>query len=184
MMVILMPEGGVKRGQALVDLYKDDAYMAVHSAALVLHMLPKAGSRHGPALRHLVRSDRGNPYGAVLTDIRDFLKFRFRVKGLAIPGDASPATIWERLASLGTDDVDVLAEAAEAQACTILTYVISTLDKLSGIRMVSIEGFTASLRDLRDMLRDVARCMYPYGSESFDPMDKMVFREPSAAENE
>ena len=87
MMKIIVPEGGWRRGHPvrgdrLLNLYKEEPREAFMSVVQVLNSLPDQESQFGPAFR-----DIGKPlpllsmhgaYGAILTDMRDFLKFRLR----------------------------------------------------------------------------------------------------------
>jgi hypothetical protein len=157
MMVLLESRGGIKRGQALVDLYKAAPYMALLAAALALHVVPERGAQLGPAFRDLSKPPTpGMLHGAILTDIRDFLKLRFRAKGLAEPEVTGSLTIEDILA---TDSIRETIDRGEGRLVVsyIVNYVVTSLDVLSRDPTVSAGAkrgdFNKSLRRLRDMLR-------------------------------
>lgn len=184
MMAMLTSLSGRSRGQWLIELYRAYPDEILTAAAIALHMLPEGGEGSGPALRDLAFSDRGNIYGAILSDIRDVLKFRFRAKGLTTPTGEVPGSVRGRLEHLESHDPDTLVDEADAQAAVIVPYVISELDRLSRtwITANTVDEFTASLRQLRDMLREVSRYMYPYHIEDWEKNDQMVFGEEPGAE--
>ena len=71
-------------GTELLSLYRGPAHKALLAAGLGLALVPEGGAAFGPAARNLGKPNQpGTFWGAVLTDIRDFLKFRFRASGAA-----------------------------------------------------------------------------------------------------
>ena len=71
-------------GTELLSLYRGPAHRALLAAGLGLALVPEGGAAFGPAARDLGKPMQpGTFWGAVLTDIRDFLKFRFRASGAA-----------------------------------------------------------------------------------------------------
>ena len=71
-------------GTELLSLYRGPAHRALLAAGLGLALVPEGGAAFGPAARDLWKPMQpGTFWGAVLTDIRDFLKFRFRASGAA-----------------------------------------------------------------------------------------------------
>ena len=130
--------------QSLTELYRDEVHVALYSAALALHLLP----RHGES--------RKMHYGAVLADIRDFLMFRFRTKAFM---DSN--AVWSR-------DDDIIASATDKE---LLHHVIERLDGLS--RDIStnhasrMTEMLASIRQLRDLLKNAARRVYPGDPEDY-----------------
>jgi hypothetical protein len=119
-----------------------------------------------------------------LTDIRDFLKFRFRAKGLAEVEVTGSPTIEEILA---TDSIRYVTDRDEEDLVVgyIVNYVITALDVLSrgpvGIFGSEGEDFNNSLRRLRDMLRKMAEWSYSRGAEEYRQYHDYVFEEPPAA---
>ena len=112
-MQLLKSHEGPFQGQRLTALYKDDAYVALLSAALALHLMPKHGGPHGM------------PYGAVLGDVREFLRFRFRAEGLLEP-EKRPKL--EDIAEGRTEGRDTMAEVGDG---VIVNYVITRLGTLA-----------------------------------------------------
>ena len=88
---------GSERANMLIGCYKGAPSEALSYAAICLHLLPAYGAMFGPAARDLKKPLRlGRLYGAILTDIRDFLKFRYRAVGLP---DTSPSATIRQLSS-------------------------------------------------------------------------------------
>jgi hypothetical protein len=173
MMAMLMPGGGTQRGQSLINLYKDAPYQVLLTTAIALHTLPQQGAQFGPAFR-----DVGKPtqslmlYGAILTDIRDFLKFRFRPTGsVKVPPSQTAdqaikeGNFNEALEGLETD------ESAAAVISYTIHHTIAALDELSRDTESSREAFEETIRRLRDNLRALVRLVYPEwygGAEHYD----------------
>lgn len=71
-------------GTELLTLYRGPAHLGLVAGGLGLALVPEGGAAFGPAARNLgKRIQPGILWGAILTDIRDFLKFRFRATGAA-----------------------------------------------------------------------------------------------------
>ena len=70
-------------------MYQSDPWVAIHFAALGLHAVPTRGDQFGPASRDFSRYPL-MLYGSILTDVRDFLKLRFRTKGRVDPDEKVP----------------------------------------------------------------------------------------------
>ncbi len=159
MMAILSPRPGVSRGRGLIELYGNDAYMALWAAAVVIHKLSSSEAPlKGPALRDTFkRVDVSNPHGAILTDLRDFLKLRFRARGQE---DVDAIT-----ARMGKDPDGASGELLISME---INGVIADLDALSRL------GFSEGVRShgrfisLRDRLRSLARRLYPGEIDIFD----------------
>ncbi|MDA0989099.1 MAG: hypothetical protein O2783_08310 [Chloroflexi bacterium] len=150
MMRVLESRDRLMSGQTLIELYKDEAHVALYSAALALHLLP----RHGES--------KNTRYGAVLADTGDFLRFRFRAK---VPIDTGKA--W-------TVDDEVIADATDRE---LVDYVIKRLDGLchqfSDGGTVGITELLKSLRQLRELLKIAARRLYPGNPEEYADYEAM-----------
>jgi hypothetical protein len=149
MRVIESPERPANRS-ALVKLYKGEAHVALYSAALAVHMLP----------RHV--ASKNTQYEAVLADIRDFLAFRFR---LDLPGVVG-------IRRYKIDDI-----SADATDWEYVDHVIKGLDHLSremfdnGAKMTDVLRF---MRELKDMLKIAARRIYPGDAEDYAEYETML----------
>lgn len=157
MMAMLKPDAGIERGRDLIDLYGGEPHMALMAVALALHALPKEGVV-GPAFRDLRKPLLPVPaalFGAMLTDIRDFLKFRFRTTGLTDAGLASREAMLEDLTA-GRFPAGV--EPGEPERA--INYVISALDALSREREVMTD-FVGACGKLRDLLRATSKSLNP-----------------------
>ena len=185
MMAMLTPDAGIKRGRSLIDLYGDVPYMALLTAAIALHSLSTKGA-FGPAFRDLRKPLQSLMlYGAMLTDIRDFLKLRFRAKGLtgteAVPFTAIAEGI--RAGDLRECLENITTEGDGIRVTSyVVNYVITELDSLSRNTTISSEDFEANTRRLRDILRSMVRWVYPEwygGREHYDRYIDTLFEEPT-----
>jgi len=109
-------------------------------------------------------------YGAILTDIRDFLKLRFRCKGLT--GDESaPNSATEEGLKTGDlgEALEELATEESGLAATsyVINYVVSALDNLSRDTTINEEDFNTEIGRLRDILRAMVRWAYPKWYDQF-----------------
>lgn len=144
MMAVLEPEGGLQRGRDLIALYRAGPAEALLVVATALHLLPDRGGTFGPAFRDLAKpAEPQRMYGAILTDVRDFLKHRFRAGGQASSGA----------------DADLIAELASGRLPEtvqadwpggVIRYTISSLDALS--RCEAEMDTAYALGRLRDLL--------------------------------
>ena len=182
MMALLEPKTGIQRGQSLIDLYQGESYMALFAAALALHVVPEEGAQFGPAFRDLRKPLLpGMLCGAILTDIRDFLKLRFRAKGL-VGTEVASNTMAE---GLRTVNIQAALEKDEPEVTIdyVINYVITALDMLSRDQTFSAgakrEDFINFTRRLRDLLRTTARRLYPGENEHYDQYIDTVFQEPT-----
>ncbi len=152
------------RGQKLIHMYQGDPWMALHFAALALHAVPAQGARFGPASRDFFKPLRPpmNLYGTILTDVRDFLKLRFRTKGRVTPDEKVPPYIrW----ALDNGVIDPVTQTDDPRYVFgyIVDRVISDLDDRSkSPNTVEEDGI---LR-LRDVLRGMVGLVYPYQSDA------------------
>jgi len=147
MMRMISSLSGASAGSELISLYEDESpHMAMFAAACALHELPEKGAI-GPALRDLAKPLLpGAVYGAILTDIRDFLKLRFRASGL------SEAEVGSRQAILEGLVAGRLPEGVEPmRPHLVVNYAISALDALSRDREGNTDFMTAR-RHLRNLL--------------------------------
>ena len=182
-MAMLEPPG-IQRGRSLIDLYEGEPYMALWSAALALHVVPERGE-FGPAFRDLRKpldpdTLSGMLHGAILTVIRDFLKLRFRAKGLVDTEAGVPDAIKEGLA---TGRIQAALEPNEPELIVgyIVNYVVAALDRLSrdlATKPVQKEDFVSFLYKLRGLLREAARRLYPRGREDYDQFLDAAFQRP------
>ena len=143
----------------------------------------------------LLYATRENPiqplilYGAILTDMRDCLKFRFRCKGLTGDETAPSSALAE---GLSTGDLGAALEELETEeaglAATsyLVSYVVTAFDDLSrdiaNWPIFSEEDFTTTVRRLRDILRAMVRWAYPEwrgGEEHYDRYIGPLFDEPA-----
>jgi hypothetical protein len=187
MMAMLTPDAGIKRGRSLIDLYGDAPYMALLTAAIALHSLSTKGA-FGPAFRDLRKPLQSLMlYGAMLTDTRDFLKLRFRAKGLtgteAVPFTAIAEGI--RTGDLGECLENITTEGDGIRVTSyVVNYVITELGSLSRNTTISSEDFEADTRRLRDILRSMVRWVYPEwygGREHYDRYIDTLFEEPTVS---
>ena len=139
---MLRSHAGPMQRRGLASLYRDDAHVGLLAAALTLHLMP----------RH---ATHGMHYEPVLADVRDFLKLRFRAKGLV---DEDKRLTLDDVVQRVREGENLAIDVADA---VMVNYVISRLDELA---QQSAEGTTtrmtellSSIRALRDLLRHVAR---------------------------
>ena len=164
-MVALIPQmGGPYRGQLLMDLYKQPPEQAIMAVSFALHEVPKQGSRYGPAFRSapIRLSDTPIGYGTVLTDMRDFLKLRFRLKGEQ-PAPSQPLA--DAFREGNRDAIESAFEALpEDQAISgfgyLVGHLIGELDSLSRMDQdESLDVMESRVLRLRDLLRAWLRWM-------------------------
>ena len=152
MMGLLMPEPGSNPSRALRDLCSGEAHLAVNAAAEALKAVPKQGGRLGPR------------YAPLLTDISDFLKFRFRTSGLANPGDVAHVvteSLMRELRARGSGHVTFA-----------VNYVITALAGLSRDSVANAEetmrDFLEALRRLGELLRTASEDLSQPNDEEYD----------------
>lgn len=140
------------RGRELIDLYQDLPSQALLAAAIALDRYPE-GIQYGPALRDVAKELHPDmTYGAMLTDVRDFLRLRFRAeRSDSEVGTASALT--EEL-SAGHLPVAVAKDPEMAILCAV-----SGLDSFS--REGSFLFLENATRTLRDMLIGAAVDLAP-----------------------
>jgi len=158
-----------ERGQFLLDLYKDTLNRCLMCVALSLAILPNKGTRFGPAFRDIVKGKQWpsvSLYGAILTDIRDFLKFRFRATGLTDIDDRAV------LESLKTGVLPVNVHTYKPDQ--VIQYTISSLDLLSReTEFNSIENMTTAMGKLIALLKETAELvMGPNEKQAWDDLFK------------
>jgi hypothetical protein len=170
MMRIISSVSGVSRGRQLLSLYEDELpHKAMFAAACALHELPEKGAM-GPALRDLAKPLlAGAVYGAILTDIRDFLKLRFRASGLSEAEVGSGQAVLEGLVA------GRLPEGVEPmRPHLVVNYAISALDALSRDREGKTDFMTAR-RHLRNLLVATSKAWNPRRDELIDNnMDELL----------
>jgi hypothetical protein len=166
MVAMISSAEGISRGTELIDLYRGEPHMAFWAAACALRSLPRHGSV-GPAFRDLTKPVLPNAlFGAMLTDIRDFLKFRFRATGLTGAEAASPDIV----GALRTGRLP--AEIEPAKPWLVANYAVSALDALSRDREGKPEDVMSSCRQLANLCFATSRSLNP--REGLIPhMDKL-----------
>ncbi len=137
MMDVLKSHDSALRKRRLRGIYGDEAWVGLQSAALALHLMPRHAARHGM------------PYADVLADIRDFVRFRFRIKGMVGLNET-------------IDEAEEDPEpGADAQDIAMVEYVVGRLGALARQSMVveatRMTELLNSIRGCRDLLRAVAR---------------------------
>jgi hypothetical protein len=156
MVAMISPGSGIERGNELIDFYQGEPFKALLAAAHALHVLPKQGAI-GPAFRDLAKPLAPHTlFGAILTDIRDFLKLRFRARGLT---NSEPATLEAMLENLKTGHLP--AEVEPGNPTLVVNYGISALDALSRDREGTREDFVNACRQLRDLFRATSKLLNP-----------------------
>ena len=152
-MEVLRSHDGALRRRGLRSIYGDEAWIGLFSAALGLHLMP----RHA--------APRGMPYAGVLADIRDFVRFRFRIKG-----------------TVGLNEtIDEAQENPEpgpdVQDIVIVEYVVGRLGALARQSMVVEETrmteLLNSIRGCRDLLRVVGRRLPHTDEEQFAEIEAL-----------
>lgn len=155
MMKVLMPEGTPgKRSSELLNLYKDSADVVFMAVAGALHETPQRGT-FGPAARAVAKEITVTTvYGATLTDIRDFLKLRFRAKGLP--------------ESQLSDDARIKQAGKEKDIAYLINLLIGSLDLLSRQEIGSRDVFVAAVHFHRDLATRISKLASPYGPEGWE----------------
>jgi hypothetical protein len=144
----MAPSKAIERGRYLIDLYKKAPYEALLYTAIALQVLPHRGAKFGAAFRDLNKlSISASQYGAILTDIRDFLKFRFRVNKSIYSDDYKARDLVEELLQDRLPH-NVRPENYE----TVIIFTVSALDALSRQKIDDI-NLAKALFKLRDLLR-------------------------------
>ena len=158
MMRVLESRGRLLAGQSLADLYRDQAHVALYSAALALHLLP----RHGESKK--------TRFNEVLADIRDFLKLRFRAK---VPTDTN-------LAWTGTGYDEIIANATDKD---LVVHVIGRLDDLcrrfTDDDSATMTELLATMRNLKDLLKNAARRVFPGDPDEYTEYEVIFAEAPN-----
>ena len=151
MMEVLKFHDGALRRRKLSRIYGDEAYIGLLSAALALHLMPRHSATHGL------------PYGGVLADVRDFVRFRFRIEGTP------------RLDGTFAEGEEPIEPAADVGDVAIVSYVVTRLGALSRqttrFESTRLTELLSSIRGLRDLLRHVARRMHHGDEQQFSEID-------------
>lgn len=149
MKLIGQDETARERAIMLLDIYKANPSTTLVGVAQALHFTPKQGMT-GPALRDIrkdfsMESMCSYMYGAMLTDIRDFLKLRFRAQGMS-PTQAL--------------DTAALSRALEQENVGyLINYMIGALDALSKRKIGASDDFEKPVHALRDIATTTARML-------------------------
>ncbi len=169
-MVRIVQPGG-DRGRALIDLYQGGAHMALLAAAFALDRLPEHGAL-GPALRDLAKPlTPSSLFGATLTDIRDFLRFRFRVShfwGLDLSEFAFGA-------DFDSDSAQEAREAIREDPGLTIAYVINALNALSKDREGTVDVRLAC-GSLSQLLRLAAKSLV--GEDRYAILENTLYGRP------
>jgi len=159
MMKVLMPEGpAVERANNLLGFYKDKADTTLIVVAEALHHTTERGMA-GPAFRDIGKGIQfetmyNTMYGAILTDIRDFLKLRFRANGMS---------------AAQVSDKAMLSQALErGDIGYLINYLIGALDTLSRQKIDSRDGLEKSVYAIRDVATTTSKLACPEGPEHWE----------------
>jgi hypothetical protein len=173
MMQMISSSAGIDRGRELINLYEGEPHRALFAVACALHALPELGAV-GPAFRHLGKPLLPVPgalFGAMLTDVRDFLKLRFRATGLTNAEPASPEALLQDLVA-GRFPPNVEPTRPELA----INYAVSALDALSRERQGEID-FGRACRNLRDLFRAMSKSWNPRSDGASDEFEDKLFQE-------
>ena len=173
MIAMISSSTGVTRGNELIALYEDDQpHMAIFAAACALHELPERGAV-GPAFRDLTKDLLPRSvYGAVLTDIRDFLKLRFRAAGSPTAQGGATDIVLDGLVA------GRLPEGVEpSRPDVVVNYAISALDALSRDREGKTDFMTAR-RHLRNLLLATSKALDPGRNQYTDKIKDELLDKP------
>lgn len=149
MMGLLLPEPRINPSRALRDLCSGEAHLALNAAAEALKAVPKQGGRLGPR------------YAPLLTDISDFLKFRFRTSGLANPSNVVDQ-VTESL-------IMELRPRGPYQVTFVVNYVITALARLS---RDSVSNADETMHDFLEALRRVGDLLGTAAEDLSQPNDQ------------
>jgi len=191
MMAMLQPDAALarfhipshSRGSDLIDMYQKPPYSTLLAVAITLHTLTKKVNRSAswsPDIQEVVMQPI--VIGAILGDLRDVLKFRFRCEGL-VSSEKPPN--WVTLEGLRTSDMDPALLAAETEEEVwsvigyVINYVITACDNLSRDFVneppSSQKDFSNTGYGLRDLLRSMLRLLHYRGEEAYDALDCRIF---------
>lgn len=156
------------RGRKLIHMYQIHLWVALHFAALALHFyllhaVPTQGARYGPSRRLWVKL-----YGSILTDVRDFLKLRFRTKGRVDPDEKVPPHVrW----ALENGNMEHVTQTDDPKYVFgyLVDSVISELDNLSKSPNTVADN---SILRLRNVLSGMVGLVYAYQSDA-DTLEEM-----------
>ena len=167
MMKLLEGSGG-----NLLEIYGEEADSAIAYAALAINKIPTHGAEFGPRAADLRKSIQPYMfYGAIITDIRDFLKLRFRVEGFTLSS----------LEDLGVDVRELQAgrlmksskvQDLEDSLPPILHFVIAYLDDLSSNPERNTEQIEECLITIRGLLVEAYGMLRPGSSEFLNSLFK------------
>jgi len=148
-------------GRDLLYVYKNDKHVAIITVAKAIHEIPTYGAEFGPRAADLRKPLAPyNIYGAILTDIRDFLKLRFRAVGFTLKDLADLGVAIESLQAGQLPETNQ-THSAEEVLSQALHFVIASLDDLSTNPSRDIEQIDEQLLLLRGLLVDAYRLFYP-----------------------
>jgi hypothetical protein len=161
-MIGMLGATGIEAGRSLIDVYQAAPQKALLYAAIALHLLPERGV-YGPALRDLTKAVAPRTlFGAALTDIRDFLKLRFRAEGM------KPEQVGS---SLTTGRFPPGVEPRDA--ALVVQYVIAALDALANDPEGTID-LAEACGNLKQLLRESAKEL---ARLQYDPGRALISRE-------
>ena len=157
-MVEALNNTAITAGEDLVAYYAGPLDQMIAILAFVLHAAPSEAPRIGPTVRNLRPGAGSDMLGALLTDIRDFTKLRFRCEGLSAYASA-PSGLQP---GFGRHEVERVLknydsrEAALPILSYIVNYIVTALDNLSKGVSIPTEVATETRR-LRDILIGMIR---------------------------
>lgn len=155
---------------SLIDLFESEPYKSFVFAALALHFVAERGDKQNSAVLDIRNSQFGGiPLVELLTDIRNYLRLRFRVEGEDHVCSKSSLTIGQILrmdALTGAIDRD----EAEVAVRFMVSHVATVLDTLSKPKVgggTNGAELVAVFRRLRDMLLMMGEWTYSGDSNEY-----------------
>ena len=152
-------------GRELLYVYKSEKHVAIITVAKAIHEIPTHGTEFGPRTADLKKPlEPYMLYGAILTDVHDFLKLRFRALGFTLKDLSDIGVPIESLQAGNLPETNQTFSNEEIlnQA---LQFVIASLDDLSTNPSRNSEQIDEQLLLLRGLLVDAYRLFYPTSTQ-------------------
>ncbi|MEO8458379.1 MAG: hypothetical protein ABI559_11255 [Chloroflexota bacterium] len=174
-MVRALGYDGLEAGKQIDHFYREyPVHQVIYALALTMHEILKPDGRvvRGAAIRD-VRSKSVSwsmAYGAILSDLRDFLKLRYRAGGLA----NEPKTVIEQAKAF----VSAPEDHSDNPAWTI-NFAIEAFDILSQAKFDLLDDFMPAITGLREHFRAASRTLNPLPAfidqERQDELERKAF---------